>query len=825
MANRFSKNKIKSIGKRKSKFEKLEPRIMLAGDLLLDGIDTPDFNQDVIVQNDDLLDGQSLSSSEIESQSVSYQPEEMLVSDSGDQESWSTEQEQDVLLIESTLSAGAAATAISAQTERNEKNEVYLGYDADNTLISGSVYLDDNDSLTGSGAVEGLVINEGLVAPGNSPGVQIVDSYAQMDSGTLLIEVGGMAAGGTAENLYDGYDQLNVSNHAELDGALEIRLLNDFNPDVGAQFDILTFGTVSGGFDQIQGLYLGEGKYFSPTLNDAGGITLIVEQMDFVSQLQQDAGVTEAQLTAGLSAVDQLMSALDLRIDVADPSADLAAQLDSVTASLDDLMSQLYTLATDEAFSGSVDFSGQVEFQGQYLKGDFSLSAVVNAADLSANEYQLAATNMVGQADAGGVVVALEQGAGQLRLTQDGVAGYLSANVAVDGVEGVDARFTGATVSFNETASDLTVLGETAEAGQAFRVEGDASLALGDVLVTNGHLVLEKQTSLTADDDLFLIGATDLTVNTLDAAADQLGVRVSDVDLMLVLADGINESGYAFQATGAAALSGLGAGSSLSLPDLQKTLILQGNHLGRELNETLTVNGQDIALVFGADQTDVSPSFEVQDATFNVDGLGELSGDFRFEFRSQGSDADSNGLADQFNNQLIVTGSQITGQLSEGGVTLDLSSGQVALVFENHVDGLNNTSTEADWSVSAKGDLSLSGIPSLELSGSDLNVVFNGSGKEAAETLTLADGSELNLALTADTGLSVTGTMAGTLSDVGSVAGDILLLKNAAGEYSFDASRLELPVLGELVGDLSFDLNPQTDAQNTVTSLFADEVV
>ncbi|MDX1400209.1 MAG: hypothetical protein R3204_16890, partial [Oceanospirillum sp.] len=85
--------------------------------------------------------------------------------------------------------------------------------------------------------------------------------------------------------------------------------------------------------------------------------------------------------------------------------------------------------------------------------------------------------------------------------------------------------------------------------------------------------------------------------------------------------------------------------------------------------------------------------------------------------------------------------------------------------------------------------------------------------------------SELNLALTADTGLSVTGTMAGTLSDVGSVAGDILLLKNAAGEYSFDASRLELPVLGELVGDLSFDLNPQTDAQNTVTSLFADEVV
>jgi len=77
----------------------------------------------------------------------------------------------------------------------------------------------------------------------------------QDTSCVINIELGGTIAGSS-------YDQLNVSGQAFLDGTLNISLIDNFIPVVGDTFEIMTFGTVSGMFTAINGLYTGTGVLF-----------------------------------------------------------------------------------------------------------------------------------------------------------------------------------------------------------------------------------------------------------------------------------------------------------------------------------------------------------------------------------------------------------------------------------------------------------------------------------------------------------------------------------------------------------------------------------
>lgn len=92
------------------------------------------------------------------------------------------------------------------------------------------------------GILRGDVLNRGVVAPGQSPGVLSIDGdFVQDRDGTLLIEIGGMEPG-------TQYDRLVISGEARLDGTLELRLLDGFLPELGAEFLFLTAAAVSGGF-------------------------------------------------------------------------------------------------------------------------------------------------------------------------------------------------------------------------------------------------------------------------------------------------------------------------------------------------------------------------------------------------------------------------------------------------------------------------------------------------------------------------------------------------------------------------------------------------
>lgn len=96
--------------------------------------------------------------------------------------------------------------------------------------------------LEGIGTVIGDVENRGAVAPGLSPGrLRIDGDYSQLDTGELTIELGGLSSG-------NGFDLLEVTGEALLDGRITVRLVSNFIPELGDTFRFLTAVNVDGVF-------------------------------------------------------------------------------------------------------------------------------------------------------------------------------------------------------------------------------------------------------------------------------------------------------------------------------------------------------------------------------------------------------------------------------------------------------------------------------------------------------------------------------------------------------------------------------------------------
>jgi filamentous hemagglutinin family protein len=99
--------------------------------------------------------------------------------------------------------------------------------------------------LKGSGTVNGNVNNDGVVSPGNSPGlISIFGNYVQGPTGVLNIEIGGLTP-------ITQYDQLFVSGNATLNGLLNTTLINGFLPAADTFNIIKTLGSTTGTFSSI----------------------------------------------------------------------------------------------------------------------------------------------------------------------------------------------------------------------------------------------------------------------------------------------------------------------------------------------------------------------------------------------------------------------------------------------------------------------------------------------------------------------------------------------------------------------------------------------
>ena len=134
----------------------------------------------------------------------------------------------------------------------------------DGTLsLSGGAVSVNGGVLNGAGTINGNVVNAAVVTPGDSPGIlRINGNYTQTADGTLNIEIGGLTAGSQ-------YDRLVVSGTATLAGTLNVIILNNFQPNPGDSFQVLTFASHTGDFTYT-GLDLGNGKSLSPVFNSNG---------------------------------------------------------------------------------------------------------------------------------------------------------------------------------------------------------------------------------------------------------------------------------------------------------------------------------------------------------------------------------------------------------------------------------------------------------------------------------------------------------------------------------------------------------------------------
>jgi T5SS/PEP-CTERM-associated repeat protein len=145
---------------------------------------------------------------------------------------------------------GVGTVSIGAGSTWNNAGTIEVGINGNGTLeilsggtvtAPGGTTIDVNGAsgtgsgrLTGAGTLVSNVTNNGIVAPGASPGtLDIVGNYFHGSSGKLQIEI-------AAPN---SFDKLEVTGQASLFGSLEIILLNGFIPSVNDSFEILTAGT------------------------------------------------------------------------------------------------------------------------------------------------------------------------------------------------------------------------------------------------------------------------------------------------------------------------------------------------------------------------------------------------------------------------------------------------------------------------------------------------------------------------------------------------------------------------------------------------------
>lgn len=124
---------------------------------------------------------------------------------------------------------------------------------------SGSLIVDAGATLSGDAAIGVAVVNEGTVAPGNSPGrLDVLGDYAQ--TGKLEIELGGTEAG-------IEYDVLSILGDATLGGILELLLVDGFVPAPGDAFEFLLIGGQRAGtFDELALPDLGTNGFWDTSL-------------------------------------------------------------------------------------------------------------------------------------------------------------------------------------------------------------------------------------------------------------------------------------------------------------------------------------------------------------------------------------------------------------------------------------------------------------------------------------------------------------------------------------------------------------------------------
>ncbi len=120
-------------------------------------------------------------------------------------------------------------------------------------MITNAVFMDEQlgvetGTFKGNGSIVFAFENNGILAPGMSPGIFHFDwHFTQVATGTIEIELAGEGGAGSV----NGHDKVLVDNIATLDGTLKVVLLDGYNPPIGTEFTIMEYGSRVGTFTTL----------------------------------------------------------------------------------------------------------------------------------------------------------------------------------------------------------------------------------------------------------------------------------------------------------------------------------------------------------------------------------------------------------------------------------------------------------------------------------------------------------------------------------------------------------------------------------------------
>jgi YVTN family beta-propeller protein/autotransporter-associated beta strand protein len=190
----------------------------------------------------------------------------------------------DVFTFTGVISGTGAVQQIGTGTTVLTGTNTYTGMttvDSGSLIVNGSIASTETlvgsaGFLGGTGLIGGNLVNNGIVSPGSPVGTLTVSgSYTQSPSGTLRIQVSGLAPG--------QFGLLAVGGHASLAGTLQLVALNGFKLQVGNTITFLTAGAgVSGNFSTIQNPFISDTIVKAQVIELADAVEIQAVQGNFV---------------------------------------------------------------------------------------------------------------------------------------------------------------------------------------------------------------------------------------------------------------------------------------------------------------------------------------------------------------------------------------------------------------------------------------------------------------------------------------------------------------------------------------------------------------